>query len=39
MTPQRIKRLTLEMVLLGIPEEGFWTCQKFYGLDGLRIAP
>ena len=31
------RHLSLAMLFAGIPEEGFWTCAKFYGPDGRRI--
>lgn len=31
--------MTLKDILNGDPDTGFWTCKKFYGPDGRRIAP
>lgn len=30
--------MTLVEMLSGVAESGFWTCPKFYGPDGRRIA-
>ncbi len=30
--------LNLEEIMAGIPQEGFWTCAKFYGPDGRRLV-
>lgn len=35
----QIENTTLEHVISGVPPRGFWTCAKFYGPDGRRIAP
>ena len=31
--------MNLYQILGGLPEQGFWTCNKFYGPDGRRINP
>lgn len=30
---------SLQPLIDGIPPDGFWTCEKFYGEDGRRLEP
>ena len=35
-----IRGPSLEAMLTGVDDQqGFWTCAKFYGADGKRVAP